>query len=263
MTKKRKPIGKKTRFEVFKRDSFTCQYCGDSAPDVVLHVDHIKPVIKGGTNELLNLITACISCNLGKGHRSLDDKTAVEKKRQQMDDLQDRREQIELMIAWQEGLSDVTDLETNSTLEYFSKLFPGHSLNAKGEHEMAARIRKFGYQDVRRVMEIASDQYLEFEQGAENATSESVEVAIGKLTPIPKNRKRYRNPDDSGLEFYASKVLSSKMYLSQSAQQYIHQVAKSAYDKGVDADAIKRAARQSSSHTAFHDSVEQLLEDLE
>ena len=46
---KRKPISKKLRFEVFKRDSFTCQYCGKSAPDVVLHIDHIKPVKEGGT----------------------------------------------------------------------------------------------------------------------------------------------------------------------------------------------------------------------
>ncbi len=53
---KRKAISKKVRFEVFKRDSFTCQYCGAKAPDVVLNCDHIEPVSKGGTNKLLNLI---------------------------------------------------------------------------------------------------------------------------------------------------------------------------------------------------------------
>ena len=46
-TKKRVPISKALRFEVFKRDSFTCQYCGRSAPEVVLEVDHIVPVSKG------------------------------------------------------------------------------------------------------------------------------------------------------------------------------------------------------------------------
>lgn len=50
-TKKRVPISKALRFEVFKRDSFTCQYCGRSAPEVVLEVDHIVPVSKGGTND--------------------------------------------------------------------------------------------------------------------------------------------------------------------------------------------------------------------
>lgn len=38
----RKPISKTLRFEVFKRDSFKCQYCGAEAPNVLLHIDHIK-----------------------------------------------------------------------------------------------------------------------------------------------------------------------------------------------------------------------------
>ena len=45
---KRVAIPKSIRFEVFKRDSFTCQYCGESAPNVILNVDHIYPVSKGG-----------------------------------------------------------------------------------------------------------------------------------------------------------------------------------------------------------------------
>lgn len=67
----RKPISKKLRFEVFKRDSFICQYCGKSAPSVVLEVDHIEPVSKGGTNDILNLVTSCFDCN--NGRRRLSD----------------------------------------------------------------------------------------------------------------------------------------------------------------------------------------------
>jgi hypothetical protein len=59
------------RFEVFRRDSFTCQYCGRRAPMVILHVDHIVPVVAGGTNDLGNLKTACSVCNVGKGARRL------------------------------------------------------------------------------------------------------------------------------------------------------------------------------------------------
>ena len=44
----RKTISKKIRFEVFKRDSFTCQYCGRMAPYIVLEVDHINAVANGG-----------------------------------------------------------------------------------------------------------------------------------------------------------------------------------------------------------------------
>lgn len=62
----RKPLSKKMRFDVFKRDSFTCQYCGSNPPAVVLEVDHIHPVSKGGRNVVDNLITACFDCNRGK-----------------------------------------------------------------------------------------------------------------------------------------------------------------------------------------------------
>lgn len=66
---KRENVSKKLRFEVFKRDSFTCQYCGAKAPDVILEVDHIKPVAKEGSSDILNLITACQACNAGKSDR--------------------------------------------------------------------------------------------------------------------------------------------------------------------------------------------------
>lgn len=68
---KRKPLSKKLRFDVFKRDGFICQYCGAHPPAVILHVDHINPVARGGINRIDNLITSCEPCNLGKGARPL------------------------------------------------------------------------------------------------------------------------------------------------------------------------------------------------
>lgn len=62
---------KKMRFDVFKRDHFTCQYCGQKPPAVVLEVDHIHPVSNGGSNDIHNLLTACFDCNRGKSDRFL------------------------------------------------------------------------------------------------------------------------------------------------------------------------------------------------
>lgn len=67
----RKALSKKTRFDVFKRDLFTCQYCGAHPPGVLLHVDHIVAVAGGGGNDKDNLVTACEPCNAGKGARAL------------------------------------------------------------------------------------------------------------------------------------------------------------------------------------------------
>lgn len=70
---RRKSTGKRLRFEIFKRDGFACQYCGAQPPDAVLVVDHITPVAAGGTNDPLNLITACEPCNQGKADKVLSE----------------------------------------------------------------------------------------------------------------------------------------------------------------------------------------------
>lgn len=69
---RRKPLSRTTRFEVFKRDEFRCQYCGRHPPEVLLEVDHVVAVVEGGDDSEANLITACFDCNRGKGARSLD-----------------------------------------------------------------------------------------------------------------------------------------------------------------------------------------------
>ena len=68
---KRKQITKRTRFRVFKRDGFTCGYCGRTPPAAILEIDHIEPVASGGTDTPDNLITACFDCNRGKGAEHL------------------------------------------------------------------------------------------------------------------------------------------------------------------------------------------------
>jgi len=68
---KRKSISHKLKLEVLKRDKFKCCICGKSPsthPELSLEIDHILPVSKGGTDDIENLQTLCISCNRGKGN---------------------------------------------------------------------------------------------------------------------------------------------------------------------------------------------------
>lgn len=62
----RRGITLKTRFAVLQRDSSKCVICGKTAQDDILVVDHIIPVVKGGTNDIKNLRTLCRECNHGK-----------------------------------------------------------------------------------------------------------------------------------------------------------------------------------------------------
>lgn len=58
------------RYDVFKRDNFTCTICGKSKKDgVQLEVDHIIPVSKGGKTVMSNLQTLCDRCNRGKSNK--------------------------------------------------------------------------------------------------------------------------------------------------------------------------------------------------
>ncbi len=58
-----------TRFNVFLRDRFTCQYCGGRFPTEVLTFDHMVPRSRGGSTSWQNVVTACAACNLRKGNR--------------------------------------------------------------------------------------------------------------------------------------------------------------------------------------------------
>jgi HNH endonuclease len=59
-------VSKRVRYEVLKRDNYTCRYCGAFAPIVILHVDHVVPRKHGGSDKVTNLVTACQDCNSGK-----------------------------------------------------------------------------------------------------------------------------------------------------------------------------------------------------
>ena len=62
-------------WDILARDNWTCCSCGRSAKlhGVTLHVDHITPRSRGGTDQIDNLQTLCAKCNIGKGNRDSTD----------------------------------------------------------------------------------------------------------------------------------------------------------------------------------------------
>jgi HNH endonuclease len=63
-------VSKRIRFEVLRRDNYTCRYCRST--DNPLTVDHVTPVALGGTDKPDNLVAACKDCNAGKSSASPD-----------------------------------------------------------------------------------------------------------------------------------------------------------------------------------------------
>jgi hypothetical protein len=67
-------IGKRLRFEIFKRDGFRCVYCGATPTGSALQVDHVLATANGGTDDEANLVTSCQPCNGGKSAVPLEER---------------------------------------------------------------------------------------------------------------------------------------------------------------------------------------------
>jgi hypothetical protein len=175
-TRKRKGISPKVRFEVFKRDSFKCQYCGRCAPEIVLELEHIEPHSKGGSDEILNLLTSCWECNNGKGARSLADDAVIRKQRDQLEELQERREQIEMMLRWRSANIDMDAQSIEAFRVAYQERVSGWFLNEAGMVSARKLVKKYGLQRALDAMDKAADQVLEFKNG--KATSESADGVL-------------------------------------------------------------------------------------
>lgn len=173
----RKSISKKLRFEIFKRDSFTCQYCGAKAPDVILEVDHINPVKHGGKNDTLNLITSCFICNRGKSHRKISDTSVIEKQRLQIEELNLRRQQLEMILDWRNELQKNENFELEKVTDYWNEKFYPYSI-VNPEKQFLLKIKKYG---ILEVMECIDISYLTYFKNTKHSASWALNMLGGIL----------------------------------------------------------------------------------
>jgi 5-methylcytosine-specific restriction endonuclease McrA len=61
-------VHRAARFNVFLRDRFTCQYCGEAFASPALTFEHVIPRSRGGQTTWSNIVTACVPCNTAKGN---------------------------------------------------------------------------------------------------------------------------------------------------------------------------------------------------
>jgi len=71
MIRRPRPRVKLTKKELFRRDNYRCQYCGQ--PSNHLTIDHIIPRHQGGMHSWENLVSACPACNRRKGGKALQE----------------------------------------------------------------------------------------------------------------------------------------------------------------------------------------------
>jgi hypothetical protein len=249
----RKAISKKIRFEIFKRDKFTCQYCGRSAPEIILQVDHITPVAKDGDDDITNLITSCFDCNMGKSDRELSDDAVIQKRKKQLDELQERREQLEMMVEWNKALLNLDKIEIDGLCDVWHEL-SGYYLTDSGISNIKKNARRFGYQEIVESMKVSANQYLHDNKGA--VTQETVNKAFDYIVRIAAVRERVAKKPYMGDLYYIRGILNNRgFYLGYECMDYLEK----AYKLGIEIDYLKEIAHKARNWTDWRETMEQAI----
>lgn len=236
---KRKNLGKKIRFEVFKRDSFTCQYCGQSAPQVILEVDHIIPVSKGGDNDLTNLITSCRDCNRGKSNIELSDNTVVVKQQKELEELQERKNQLEMMVEWRNGLKELDQSTVKIFCDEFTSL-TGADVNETGQANVSRWLNKYSITTLFEALDRSINQYYD---------AEKIFIMIPKIAYYVDHPEKQINPE----LFYIKGILKNRLtyFDERKAMYWLKEAVKycEIYD-------LKEMAKEVKNWTEFRETIQ-------
>jgi hypothetical protein len=249
---KRIGLSKKTRFEVFKRDKFTCQYCGKSAHDVILVVDHIQPVASGGDNGIMNLIASCETCNQGKGARKLSDDATLAKQRAQLQELQERRDQLAMMMQWQRELAHIDQDVTRELCALWSDLVPGTSVNEHGQTTLQGLLARYNVAEICEAMRQSVAQYLK------DDTDESRQKAFEGIRRILDFQRRNQDRPYMKDLFYIRGILKNKLSYYNPWQTLA--LLERAYQAGVETETLKSLALSCRNWTQWQYDMRQAME---
>lgn len=147
-------LSKKIRFQVLQRDNYTCQYCGQTPPKVVLEVDHIISRKDGGTDDILNLMAACFDCNRGKSKKSSLPPNKIKGARSfSAEELDEREEQIKKFYNFLQK----KDLLLDRTLQKAWKKYSNneYSLSNIGISRLRTMVNMYSIEMVLEAMSIA------------------------------------------------------------------------------------------------------------
>jgi hypothetical protein len=254
---RRTAISTRLRFEVFKRDRFACQYCGAKAPEAVLHIDHINPVAEGGQTILLNLVTSCRPCNLGKGRRPLSDQQVMDKTRLQLEELETRREQLDMLFQWHDSLQQLDEDTVTRVAEYWQSLAPGFTLNENGMSAVRRFLKRFSVDEVLVAMRTSAETYLRFRRDG-STTQESWELGFNKVAGICRTTRASVDDPDLKELLYIRGILNNRIerYFNPGrAMQWL----RAARSWGVPMTRLDGLARSVRNWSQFNDGIDELI----
>ena len=126
---KKKTSVRFSKQNVFLRDLFTCQYCGDNPGSKNLEVDHLIPRSKGGSDNRCNLVTACVTCNGRKSNTISFPKKMIER-----DDTEEGWKVHKSFGVWAVKFNDTTVVIEDNRSWWFDVLKLSRDSNFAGYH---------------------------------------------------------------------------------------------------------------------------------
>lgn len=253
---KRTPLSKTVRFEVFKRDRFTCQYCGAKAPEAVLHCDHIHPVAEGGTNDILNLVTACADCNGGKGARLLDDRSAVERQRAQLEELQERREQLEMMLEWRDQ-AEREKIDVLSEIAARVEERGGFEPNESGYGHIRRWLKTYSVAEILEALDESFDIYMKW--NGDKPDADAWEIAFKKIPAIAGLQKQSLEKPYIGKLAYIQGILRRR--LRDKRGHFVPALESAHVDWSVSLEVLEESAKRAGTWEEFADLIGPHLKD--
>jgi HNH endonuclease len=244
-------IKQSVRFEVFKRDSFTCQYCGLKAPEeCVLEVDHITPVAAGGGNDILNLVSCCRDCNAGKSDRMLSDSAKVVVARKQADDASERLEQMKMVAEWHKSLAEADEQAVDLLEELWMNECGGElQIGDEDRGLLFVLVKQFSFEEVAAALRQCTAKFI-------YQSDEGISGGRQAIAAMPKqckiNRMNRDNPEDGRLRYVLGILKNRCSYLNmRTAADLIQQLR----DCGVSFDDMEWHAKRAACWSQFRDAV--------
>lgn len=156
---------KSLRFKVFERDNFTCQYCGEKPPNVILHCDHIFPKSKGGKEDEINLITSCIDCNLGKRDKIIKNPRSKKEIKKATEKIIESEKQLTEYYKFLRKKEKKHNKIIKDITDYWAELWNyEYTLNHRGKTSIKTFLKFLEPQEIKESMDIAMCKNFNVEQ---------------------------------------------------------------------------------------------------
>ncbi|HEY7328724.1 MAG TPA: hypothetical protein VH592_13860 [Gemmataceae bacterium] len=177
------------------------------------------------------------------------------KQRDLLEELNERREQLEMMIQWKEELSKLKDDVIDRLSQHWSKLVPGYSLNENGLKTLKKLTKQFDLHEILDAMQTAVDQYVTFQQG--KPEQQSVERAWGKVSGICRTRRDEETKPYIRELYYIRGILRNRVHVNEN---YVMELLEEAVRVGTDVESLKTLAKRTRNWTEFREDVESLIQ---